>query len=398
MPHTRPKATMPRYRTAGRTHAQPEPFVAQLADLCRAEPTRAKWVFVPSHAIGPTLGDRLAREGTSWANLRFVTPLDIAVRMAAPFLLERGRQSRPKNRWARRSSCACCSNCPGEPGYFRPMAEHPSMAEALWRTVRELRYAGLRHERPAAIRLRLRRQTRRTRRRSSRPTNGISRERHVADMPMVLSEAVHISTGVRSASDDIVTGDPGRCGRRSCGEFLDGLPGRKRARRACSRFPARSLPTRARTAAARRRTCGRRCRRPTPRACDSCSRPPPRRRRAATGRSTSSMPAGATPKSPRCFAAWSESASRSTTSKSSCASEDYAPSSCGNAPAARLAGQRVGGNPGDANASRAAVVAVLRMARRRLRLGRPAPPAAVGRLRAGRVRRGRRATARRRRG
>jgi len=61
-----------------------DPFIARLAELCREHPTRAKWVVVPTHAVGHTLGDRLAREGTSWANLRFVTPLDLAIRMAAP--------------------------------------------------------------------------------------------------------------------------------------------------------------------------------------------------------------------------------------------------------------------------------------------------------------------------
>jgi len=67
-----------------------EPFVAQLAELCRAHPTRAKWVFVPAHATGRTLGDRLVLAGTDWANLRFVTPFEIALRMGAPFLVERG--------------------------------------------------------------------------------------------------------------------------------------------------------------------------------------------------------------------------------------------------------------------------------------------------------------------
>ena len=67
-----------------------DPFVEQLADLCRAHVTRAKWVFVPTHAIGRTLGERLVLEGTNWVNLRFVTPLDIALRMGAPFLVERG--------------------------------------------------------------------------------------------------------------------------------------------------------------------------------------------------------------------------------------------------------------------------------------------------------------------
>jgi len=67
-----------------------EPFITQLNDLCRAEPTRAKWVFVPSHAIGRMIGDRLVLSGTDWANLRFVTPLDVALRMGAPFLVEQG--------------------------------------------------------------------------------------------------------------------------------------------------------------------------------------------------------------------------------------------------------------------------------------------------------------------
>jgi hypothetical protein len=72
-------------------------FVDQLKQLCRTFPTRSKWVFVPAHAIGRTLGDRLALEGTDWANLRFVTPLDIALRMGAPFLVERGIDRPRKN-------------------------------------------------------------------------------------------------------------------------------------------------------------------------------------------------------------------------------------------------------------------------------------------------------------
>jgi len=67
-----------------------DPFVSELSELCVTHPTRAKWVFVPTHAIGRTLGDRLVLEGANWANLRFVTPLDIALRMGAPFLVERG--------------------------------------------------------------------------------------------------------------------------------------------------------------------------------------------------------------------------------------------------------------------------------------------------------------------
>jgi hypothetical protein len=65
-------------------------FVNQLKSLCVVYPTRAKWVFVPTHAIGRTIGERMVLEGTDWVNLRFVTPLDLALRMGAPFLVERG--------------------------------------------------------------------------------------------------------------------------------------------------------------------------------------------------------------------------------------------------------------------------------------------------------------------
>ena len=67
-----------------------DPFIDQLKSLCTKYPTRSKWVFVPDHAIGRTLGERITLEGTNWLNLRFVTPLDIALRMGAPFLVERG--------------------------------------------------------------------------------------------------------------------------------------------------------------------------------------------------------------------------------------------------------------------------------------------------------------------
>lgn len=46
-----------------------DPFIVQLCALCTAQPTRAKWVFVATHALRRTLGDRLVLEGTDWANL-----------------------------------------------------------------------------------------------------------------------------------------------------------------------------------------------------------------------------------------------------------------------------------------------------------------------------------------
>ncbi len=165
-----------------------DPFVTQLAGLCRTEPTRSKWVFVPSHAIGLTLGDRLARERCDWANLRFTTPLDIAIRMAAPFLLERGIDP-SEEPLGPALLMRLLLDLPDAHAYFRPMAEHTSMADALWRTVRELRYAGVR-----AKDLATRSFSESSEKQAELTALLAAYERHleanrVADMPMVLEEA-----------------------------------------------------------------------------------------------------------------------------------------------------------------------------------------------------------------
>lgn len=119
-----------------------DPFVDQLKDCCRRFPTRSKWVFVPTHAVGHTLGERLVFEGTNWLNLRFVTPLDIALRMGAPFLVERGIAP-SEEELGPALMMRLMLDLPAQGGYFRPLAGHPTLAQALWSTVRELRMAGL---------------------------------------------------------------------------------------------------------------------------------------------------------------------------------------------------------------------------------------------------------------
>jgi hypothetical protein len=127
-------------------------FVDQLKNLCAVYPTRAKWVFVPTHALGRTLGDRLVLEGTDWANLRFVTPLDIALRMGAPFLVERGIDPSEEG-LGPALIMRLLLELSHQPGYFRPLASQPTMAQALWITLRELRMAGIRADNltPAAF-------------------------------------------------------------------------------------------------------------------------------------------------------------------------------------------------------------------------------------------------------
>src|SRR5580765_2966970 len=117
-------------------------FVQQLASLCRQHVTRSKWVFVPTHALGRTLGERIALTGTNWLNLRFVTPLDIALRMGAPFLVERGIDPSEEGLGSA-LIMRLLLDFPEEGGYFRSLADQPTMAQALWATVRELRMAGV---------------------------------------------------------------------------------------------------------------------------------------------------------------------------------------------------------------------------------------------------------------
>jgi RecB family exonuclease len=120
-----------------------DPFVQQLAELCRTHVTRTKWVIVPSHAAGRTIGERVALGGTNWVNLRFVTPLDLAVRMGAPFLVERGIDPSEEG-LGPALMMRLLLELPVRDGYFRPLAEHPTLAQALWSAVRELRMAGVR--------------------------------------------------------------------------------------------------------------------------------------------------------------------------------------------------------------------------------------------------------------
>ncbi len=67
-----------------------DPFVERLAEICRGHPTAEKWVVLPSVSVGLTIGERLAREGRAWINLRFTTPDQIAEGLVGPRLVAQG--------------------------------------------------------------------------------------------------------------------------------------------------------------------------------------------------------------------------------------------------------------------------------------------------------------------
>jgi len=119
-------------------------FIAQLAELIRENPTRNKWVTVPSFSLGRTLGERLALEGNNWANLRFFTPISLALQMAAPSLVESGSDPSPDETGPALVMRLLLDLPSSTPQYFRPLADQPKMSEALWSSVKELRMAGIR--------------------------------------------------------------------------------------------------------------------------------------------------------------------------------------------------------------------------------------------------------------
>jgi hypothetical protein len=225
-----------------------DPSLSQLAELCRAHRTRAKWVFVPAHSMGLTLGDRLAREGCDWANLRFVTPFDVAVRMAAPFLVEQGT-SPSEDALGPALIMRLLLELPEDEGYFRPMADHPTLADALWRTVRELRYGGVRAADLQASAFTS------AAKHSELVALLTAYERHleehkIADISIVLEEAIKHGDWCPIKPGDLVTEAPGVAWPPVTRRFLDALPGVRVMPRVLD-IPGLDLPPRFSTLAAK---------------------------------------------------------------------------------------------------------------------------------------------------
>ena len=108
---------------------------------------RAKWVLVPSHAIGRMIGERLVREGTNWVNLRCTTPYALALRMAGPALASRGlRPMHPSRGPVIVDECLATlagrDAITDEP-YLRTLYALGSVGASVWRTLAELRMAGI---------------------------------------------------------------------------------------------------------------------------------------------------------------------------------------------------------------------------------------------------------------
>lgn len=230
-------------------------FVEQLGGICRAQVTRAKWVLVPSHATGHAIGERLVREGTDWLNLRFVRPRDLALQMAAPFLVERGIDPSSEGLGPpviMRLLLDLPAGPPGaDRGYFRALADHPRMSEALWSTMAELRMSGLRGDdlpaeafassaKHAELRALL------------RAYEGYLADRGLADLSTVFEEAVARGDLCPVRAEDLVIELPAVIWQGLERRFIDALPG-EHARLELAVPTGLDLPRRAARLAARTR-------------------------------------------------------------------------------------------------------------------------------------------------
>ena len=205
-----------------------DPFLDRLAALCGEAPTAPKWVLVPTHALGHTLGDRLALQRVSWVNLRFKTPFDLALETAAPFLVERGLDPVGDDVGPTLVMRLLLDLPDATPRYFRSLdgqTVQEKMAAAVWATLRELRLAGLgpddlppaafadadKHTELVAL---------------IRAYEGYLANRRVADAADVFTEALDHLGECPVGQDDHRLALPGVVWAPLIGRFVAALPGR----------------------------------------------------------------------------------------------------------------------------------------------------------------------------
>jgi hypothetical protein len=223
-----------------------DPFLTQLSDLCRSERTRAKWVFVSSHDVGLALGDRLVLEGCDWVNLRFVTPLGMALDTAAPFLVEQGLDPLPDGLGPSLAMRLLLMDLPsGTPSYFSTLADQPRMGSALWAAIRELRMANVRaaHLPAAAFEDKAKHAELQALLAAYESYLSANRQADAADV--YRAAALHADRA-SVAEGDLLIEAPGLWLPPVARAFVDALPG-TRVHAACAEVPGLVVPRRWRT-------------------------------------------------------------------------------------------------------------------------------------------------------
>jgi len=128
----------------GRGRPRANATIRFLADFCLGHPLDEKVFIVPSFIIGRQIGQALARESGSWANLRFFTLTALAQETAAKELLRLGRRQIPESGQVVLAD-ALFRELKEEGGleYFGRLQARPGLARALHGAIRTLRLSGL---------------------------------------------------------------------------------------------------------------------------------------------------------------------------------------------------------------------------------------------------------------
>jgi ATP-dependent helicase/nuclease subunit B len=120
-----------------------DPFFHQLVSLARTQRTRNKWIFVPEISLHWMLAERLLHSGADWVNFRFHTPFQVALDMAAPYLVQAGVHPKPEGLGPDLIMKLLLALPPDQARYFRPLAHQGGLARPLWKAIQELRLAGV---------------------------------------------------------------------------------------------------------------------------------------------------------------------------------------------------------------------------------------------------------------
>lgn len=115
-----------------------EPLLCALEQACREFPARRKVLLLSDPARGAAILERLTRR-TSWANLLVQSPARYAEELAGSTLEQRA----PLPPAAGPGLAAWLLSGPVKAGRLNALAASPGTAQALWRTLRDLRLAGV---------------------------------------------------------------------------------------------------------------------------------------------------------------------------------------------------------------------------------------------------------------
>ncbi|MBI4348098.1 MAG: PD-(D/E)XK nuclease family protein [Elusimicrobia bacterium] len=117
-----------------------DPFLSALADICRAHKTRRKILLLPNPGHGVAALERLARSGFAWANVVVRSPAAYAAELLAGWSLD--RVPMPEGVGPALVALILSRDVPKK-SRLAGLAASPGASAAVWRTIRDVRLAGL---------------------------------------------------------------------------------------------------------------------------------------------------------------------------------------------------------------------------------------------------------------